>query len=240
MTGPGLSAPPILHRRIRADLEAEIRSGAWPTGFRIPTERDLMARYGCARMTVSRAMASLAQAGLVERRKKAGSFVARPPIRAAVLEIPDIPAVIRARGEAYRFQRLSRRLEAAGAFAVDETGAESTPPVLAVRGLHFASDVPFALERRVINLEAAPQAADLAFDSEPPGTWLLRNVPWTRARHRITAINADAATARRLGVRRDFACLALERWTWGAAWWITFARQIFPADRYDLVASFGP
>ncbi|THC05283.1 GntR family transcriptional regulator, partial [Salmonella enterica] len=57
--------PPGLERRIRLDLEAKIRSGAWRPGDRVPTEAELMAVYGCARMTVSKALSALAEAGLV-------------------------------------------------------------------------------------------------------------------------------------------------------------------------------
>ena len=104
--------PPGLERRIRADLEAKIQSGAWPPGQRIPTELELMAAYGCSRMTVSKAIGTLAHSGLVERRKRAGSFVTRPHVQTAVLEIPDIPALIASRGESYRFERLTRRRRA--------------------------------------------------------------------------------------------------------------------------------
>jgi GntR family histidine utilization transcriptional repressor len=240
MSGGQNGAAPILHRRIRAELEDEIRSGAWAAGYRLPTEQELMARYGCARMTVSKAMASLVQAGLVERRKKAGSFVARPHVQTAALEIPDIPSLIGTRGGVYRFERLRRRFGSAGDFRIEVPPASAADRVLAVTGLHLADGAPFALERRIVNLAAAPQAASLPFDVEPPGTWLLRTVAWTQARHRITAINADAWTARRLALRRGRACLVVERWTWRGPQWITFVRQTFPADRYDLVASFGP
>ncbi|RZJ41486.1 MAG: GntR family transcriptional regulator, partial [Brevundimonas sp.] len=42
-----------LHRRIGADIERRILSGEWPPGARVPTEAELQAEYGCARMTVS-------------------------------------------------------------------------------------------------------------------------------------------------------------------------------------------
>ena len=81
-----------LHQRISLDLEANIRSGAWPPGFRIPFEHELTAQYGCARATVNKAVSALVAAGLIERRRRAGSFVARPHLQSAVLEIPDIQA----------------------------------------------------------------------------------------------------------------------------------------------------
>ena len=54
-----------LHRRIAGDIERRIASGEWRPGFRIPTEAELMAEYGCARMTVSRAMTDLSARALV-------------------------------------------------------------------------------------------------------------------------------------------------------------------------------
>ena len=229
-----------LDRRIRADLERQIRSGAWPPGHRIPIEQKLMAQYGCARATVGKAILALAQAGLVQRRKRAGSFVAHPHMQTAVLEIPDIPAVIAARGETYRFQLVSRTVRLTNDGDPQEAAIGAQQAVLAVRGVHIAGERPFAWERRILNLTAVPDARTVSFESEPPGSWLLRHVPWTQARHRITALNADAETTRRLGLRRDLACLQVERWTWRLGDWITFVRQVFPGDRYDLVAEFTP
>src|SRR3546814_16278716 len=85
--------------RIRAESEARIRAGAWPPGHRIPFEHELTATYGCSRATVSKALGALARAGIIDRRKRAGSFVAHPPIHAAVLDVPDLRAVLEARGE---------------------------------------------------------------------------------------------------------------------------------------------
>ena len=231
---------PTLDRRIRADLEGRIRSGEWKPGDRIPTEQALMAEYGCARMTVSKAVAALALAGLVERRKKAGSFVAAQRVQTAVLEIPDIPALIAARGEAYRFGLLTRKVRPLNPDDPDEAALSKDGPVLEVTGVHIAAGEPFAFEQRILNLAEVPEAEGLAFDVVPPGAWLLKHVPWTEARHRIAAVNADTAAARRLGLAPGRACLVVERHTYRGGAWITFARMTFPGHRYDLVATFAP
>ncbi len=231
--------PPSLARRIRADIEARIRSGAWPPGHRLPTEHALVAEYGCARMTVSKAMGALVAAGLIERRNKAGSFVAHPQVHAAVLEIPDLRAVIEARGETYAYRgldRVTRRLDPAD---LDEAALGDPGEALALEGLHVAHGVPFALERRVIALAAVPGAANVDFAEEAPGSWLLRQVPWTEAEHRISAVNAAPADARRLALSRSAACLQVKRWTWRQGQGITFVTQLFPGGAYDLVARFG-
>ncbi len=43
-----------------------------------------------------------------------------------------------------------------------------------------------------------------------------------------------------LGIAAGAACMALERWTWRGAERITYARQVYPGDRYALVAHFRP
>jgi len=233
--------PPLtLDKRIRADIEGRIRSGEWRPGHRIPTEQALIAEYGCARMTVSKAVAALVQAGLVERRKRAGSFVAPQRVQTAVLEIPDIPALIEARGETYRFDLLNRKVRLLNCDDQDEAALALSGSVLEIDGVHRAAGEPFALEHRIVNLAEVPEAADLAFDVTPPGAWLLRHVPWTEARHRISALNADTRIAGRLGLAAGRACLSVERHTYRADAWITFTRMYFPGHRYDLVATFAP
>ena len=219
-----------LDQRIRDDIEAHIRSGDWRPGHRIPFEHELVARYGCARATVSKALSALAQAGLIERRRKAGSFVAAPQVHAAVLDIPDL-----ARLDGYRWEcRETHRA------ATSPELAEARGPLLVIEGVHHAGGQPLALEHRAIDLATVPEAGAADFAQIAPGSWLLDHVAWSDARHRIRAIAADAAQARALDVTPGTACLVLERRTWRRGAFVTDVRQIFPGDRYDLTAEFGP
>jgi GntR family transcriptional regulator, histidine utilization repressor len=229
-----------LPRRIRAEIEKRILSGEWRPGDRIPFEHELMAQYGCARMTVNKAIASLADSGLIVRRRRAGSFVAQPRIHSVVLEIPDIQADITSRGEQYGLKLLSRRRRKPASSRPEEKELAGKGDLLALRCLHLANGRPFALEDRLISLASVPDAESVDFAVEPPGTWLLGHVPWTQAEHRITAVNADRDTAATLDIEERTACLALERRTWRASEHITHVRQIFPGSHYDLVARFAP
>ena len=55
-------------------------------------------------MTVSKVMTELANAKLIERRRKSGSFVLRPLAQSAVLEIQDMRAEVDALGLPYRHE----------------------------------------------------------------------------------------------------------------------------------------
>ncbi len=239
-TQPRARESDTLHRRIRADIEQRILSGTWRPGDRIPFEHELMTQYGCARMTVNKAIASLAEAGLIVRRRRAGSFVAQPRIQSVILEIPDIQAEITERGEEYGLRLLTRRRRKPLANRADERELAGKGDLLALRCLHLANGRPFALEDRLISLASVPEAQNIDFAKESPGTWLLGHVPWTQAEHRITAVNADRDTAATLDIEVRAACLALERRTWRASEHITYVRQIFPGTHYDLIARFAP
>jgi GntR family histidine utilization transcriptional repressor len=227
-----------IHRRITADLAREIASGAWPPGKRLPIEQELMVQYGCARATVGKALDALVAQGLVERRRKAGTFVAAPNVSsAAVLQIPDIRAEIEVRGQAYRWHRLSLKVRRAWP---EEAKLAPAGGVLEITGIHFAAARPFAYEERLINLEEAPLAADEEFKDDGPGAWLLAHAPWTEARHEISAINPDPEALEALSISRWHACLLLKRRTWRQGVGITYARQIFPGELFELTARFTP
>jgi GntR family transcriptional regulator, histidine utilization repressor len=229
-----------LYQRIRSDLEARIMSGVWPPGHRVPIEHELMETYSCSRMTVNKVLSALADAGLVVRRRRAGSFVSRPRVQSAILQIPDMKAEVEKRGEQYGYRLLDLRKRAASAQDKSRLGITGRASVLALRCRHEAEGQPFAIEDRMINLEAVPDALNQDFSVTPPNTWLVGHVPWTEAEHRITACNADKSVAAELKIERDPACLVVERRTWRNGEPITAVRLIHPGHLYDLIARFTP
>jgi GntR family histidine utilization transcriptional repressor len=213
---------------IRADLESHIRAGTLRPGARIPTEHALMAQYGCARMTVHKALAALATDGLILRRRRAGSFVAPPPAEQAILTIADFAAEAAQFGRAYRHEILSRNQ------------APGPDPVIDVTCRHFFDERPIAFEARTVRIAAVPAVVRAQFRAEPPGAWLLRHVPWSEAEHDITASLADPATAAQLDIPVAAALLCLHRRTWHAGALVTDAHFSFAADRYRFTARFTP
>jgi GntR family histidine utilization transcriptional repressor len=228
-----------LHKRIRHDVERRIFAGEWPAGFLLPTEEDLARAWGCSRMTVNKVLTELAGAGLIQRRRKAGSVVATPRAERAVLAIHDFQAEAAAAGRSYRHEILERGVvQTAPPEGPQPPAAASCALRIVVR--HLIDGVPEAIEERLINLAAVPQAEHEPFATKPPGSWLLGTTPWSEAEHGVSAITADAQLAARLGVPAGAACLALQRTTWLANEWLTVARIVWPGDRQRLVERFRP
>ena len=221
-----------LHERIRAGIEARILSGEWPPGHRVPGEAELTALHGCARMTVNKALSALAAAGLVERRRRAGTFVARPRSQSMVLEIADLATEVAARGQAYGWRLTARRVLPQGTAAMEG-------PLVEVEGVHLADGQPLAFEHRLVSLSEVPAIIDADLAGTAPGTWLLAHVPWTEAEHRIGAEGADGPVARALDLPPGSPCLTVRRRTWRAEAPVTAVEQYFIAGSHELVARFG-
>ncbi|MEO9337312.1 histidine utilization repressor [Mesorhizobium sp. SB112] len=229
-----------LHQRILADISARIVNGEWKPGHRIPYEHELTEEYGCSRMTVSKALSELARTGLIERRRRSGSFVRRPHSEAAILEINDIRAEVEALGLPYRYQldeRSRRKSTASDKMVLGLTVAE---PVLLLKSRHFAGKRPFCLEERLISLTSVPEASDEPFRETASGPWLVNRVPWSAAEHRISAAAADTETAAALEIASGAPCLVVERRTWSSEKPVTHVRFVYSADSHTLVARFTP
>ncbi len=229
-----------LHTRILSDIKRHILSGHWPPGHRIPFEHELATVYECSRMTVNKALSELARAGLIERRRKAGSFVCRPRSQAAVLEISDLKTEVEDLGRVYRFTRLALRRHTATEADRRRLGLSKAVPILAVTCLHLGSETPYCFEDRVINLAAVPAADDEAFLWIAPGPWLIAHVPWTEAEHRITATTPDLASAQHLAIMPSTPCLVVDRLTWRERQPVTHVRFTYPGSARELIARFEP
>lgn len=236
----GQARPLTLHQRILGELENRIVSGDWPPGHRIPFETELTEIYGCSRMTVNKVLTQLAAAGLIERRRKAGSFVVQPRSEAAVLAIHGIEAEVKALGLSYRYELLKLRRRKAKPAEILHLNLDADTSFLSLTSRHFAGDAPFCLEERLINLEAVPQAEQADFAAEPPGVWLLSHVPWTVAEHHIKAVGARGEAASLLALDAGAACLVVERQTWRGEPMVTAVRFTYPGERHQLVARFSP
>lgn len=82
------------YQRVYRALQREIHTGRWKGGDRLPSEAELVRRFGASRITVGRAVRDLQREGIVERRAGSGTYVKGPRAGAAALSfgllIPDL------------------------------------------------------------------------------------------------------------------------------------------------------
>lgn len=229
-----------LHQRILSELEAEILSGRWPPGHRVPSEKDLCLQYQCSRMTVNKALTQLARAGLVMRRRRSGSIVLSQKAESAILQIYDIRDEVKALDRAYGHSILENAVRRPSRHEQDLFNVSSRQNLKQVVCLHFADGAPFCLEERLINLDTVPEAENEDFATLSPGRWLVDHVPWSAGEHRIAARGADDVAARHLALSAGEPVMVVERQTWRFDQSVTHVRLTYPGGSHTLTARFTP
>ncbi len=215
------------YRDVKEIVLTRIRSGVWPPGSILPGEVDLSREFGCARTTVNRAMRELADEGLLDRKRKAGTRVNAFPIRKASFAIPLIRVEIEATGARYRYMLVNREVLAAPDWLRARLDLPTSDPILHLQCMHYAGNAPFQFEDRWINIGAVPHVETADFTSVGPNEWLVQEVPLTNVELTFTAARADQRLAEFLAMSNGDPVFTAERITWLEDIPVTFARMSF-------------
>lgn len=208
---------------IRAEVLRRIRARDWPPGGLIPGEEALAEEFGVARATVNRALRDLAEAGVINRKKRAGTRVAELPVRRARLDIPVIRLDVLARGQTYAFDLLADRLVAAPVPLTARLGLPEGTRMRYLETLHLAGGRPYVLESRWLNPAALPTPAP-DFATVSANEWLVTHISLVSGDIAFTAEPAGPREAEVLGVSPGTALLVAERTTHGTAGPVTLVR----------------
>jgi len=225
---------------VKAAILERIRGGALAPGDTVPGEEALAGEFGCARVTVNRALRELAEAGVVERRRKAGTRVLDPTPRDAELEVPSVRAEIEATGAEYRYELLARRIAPPPRGIRAALGLGAGDKALNLRCRHWAGRHVHQFEDRWINLGTVPAAREADFAAIGPNEWLIRAMPLSQVEHVFSAANATAEEAQLLGIGAGAAVFVAERRTWIDGRAITRARLVHPGATHRVVARTHP
>lgn len=220
---------------IRAEVLRRIRARDWPPGALIPGEEALAEEFGVARATVNRALTALAEAGVIERKKRAGTRVAELPVRRARLEIPVIRLDVLSRGLAYDFKLLADRLVAAPVPVTARLGLPEGATMRYLETLHLAGGRPYVLETRWLNPAVLPSPAP-DFSQTSANEWLVTQVSLVSGDIAFTAEPASTREAEVLGVPPATPLLVAERTTHGTDGPVTLVRLAHaPGHRVQMV-----
>lgn len=202
------------HHAIRESLLSRIQSGEWELGGLIPAETALAEEYGCARTTVNRALRTLAEQGLVVRKRKGGTRIRQNPVRQARFNIPIVREQVEATGAAYRFELLANTPKIPPKIISTRFQNADRDLVHYMETLHFAGDTPFAFETRWLNLAGVDDFMNAPIKTMSINEWLVKSVPFSRGDVSFSAVNADRKTSAALGVENAQALFLIDRTTW--------------------------
>ena len=244
MAGEAATGFPI-YRGIARNLAERIESGALPSGSRVPSERELASEYGVSLMTARAAVNLLGQRGLVERRARSGTFVARRKIELDLSAVAGLSALLLRGGITPGAEVIEARTFAADELEVGASNALGIvcgeDPVHLVVRRRTGNGGPLALEESYFPSRYCPDL--LERDLTGSIYELLRDgygFEPTRLRQEVEPTQLDMSAAARFGIRPDVPVLRVTRTAWDAEdRTIEFARDLFRGDRLLFVSDTG-
>jgi GntR family transcriptional regulator, histidine utilization repressor len=233
-----MDEPKPQYVKLKQYILRHITNGDWPPLSRIPSENDLVVKFGVSRMTVNRALRELTDAGVITRVQGVGSFVAGPKAESAMFEVRSIRDEIVSRGQTHSVDVLICEAVSARPTTVSQFGLVPGATLYHSRLLHRADGKPLQLEDRFVNPICAPDYLDIDFQVEIPHQYLMRTAPLQRTEHVIEAEAATKRIAKVLEVAEGAPLLTLSRRTWSRGHVASYVRLTHPAGRYRFVGAF--
>jgi GntR family transcriptional regulator len=205
-----------LQEQIATSLRREIDDGAYePTG-KLPSEAELMQRFGVSRVTVRLAVGKLEDDGLIERRQGKGSYATGKRIRHGLDTLLSFHESLKAQGFAAKMRTLSHERQAVPAELRGAFGAR-VRQCLVVRRLHVVDDDPVALATSVLPATLANVAWGDTNDTPLYAILDSRlGLKVTRAEITIRAESVEEPSANLLGLKKGSPVLAMRRSSFAA------------------------
>ncbi len=190
-------------KSIASVLEREIGAGHYRPGDKLPTEARLSARFGVNRHTVRRALADMADRGLLRARRGSGVFVATVPTDYPIGRRVRFHQNIRASGRLPEKRVLRVETRPCDPTEAAALALEPGDPVTVYEGLSLSGGVVVAHFESVFPAAPLPGLAE-TLGAVTSVTEALRREgvdDYLRAETRITAEAASPTQALHLGLR---------------------------------------
>lgn len=192
-----------LWRQVADGIERGIADGRFVAGEKLPGEIEIAETYRVNRHTVRRALATLAERGIVRAERGSGTYVESHrrlayPLRSRT----RFSEIVGAGGHEPRGQLIEASQEAATRELARELGLKTGAPLIRIESVRLADRTPICVSTTWLSAERFPGAGDV-FASVRSMTKLVAHYgirDFSRASTRITAAIADATDAARLDI----------------------------------------
>lgn len=202
-----------LYAQLRDRLKQQILEGKLGPHAKLPSESELTAQYEVSRITVRQALNELHREGLIVRVHGKGSFVSQPVVAQDLTQLRGLSESLTGEGRVIHTRLLSHKTVKASETVAQRLGVAVRSPVSELRTVRYLNRSPLSLNHSYVSeaLGERLRKADLAnrdliaiFEND-------FGMTITRADLSISALTADAAHVKPLGIELGAALLQVER-----------------------------
>jgi GntR family transcriptional regulator, phosphonate transport system regulatory protein len=211
-TAPADAAGVTLWRRVADGLERRIGDGTYPPNSRLPGELEIADRFGVNRHTVRRAIAALAERGMVRAERGSGTYVQAARIPYPIRTRTRFSEIVGRSGREAGGRLLASATEPADQDIARRLSLKTGAAVVRIEALRQADRVPICIGTSWFPADRFPQAARI-YATKRSITRTLAHFgvrDYRRASTRLVAALADAADAMWLGLDHGGAVLVVD------------------------------
>ncbi|AEB06244.1 transcriptional regulator, GntR family [Coriobacterium glomerans PW2] len=178
-------------------LFQDILSGAYAVGELIPSESELMRRYGISRATARKAMEMLAANGLINKRRGHGSEVVSNHPSSALQHVKSYLKKNVVDKSTSEKRLIDATIMPAGKEIAAALDTDPGTELYRLRRVRYSGEQPFYLEMNYYERSFVPHAIEHDFSRESLRAYFSSelDVHWRRAVQQIYSIAADRETA---------------------------------------------
>ena len=189
-----------LWRQVADGIERGIAEGRYVAGERLPGETEIAETYRVNRHTVRRALATLAERGLVRAERGSGTYVETPRLAYPLRSRTRFSEIVGAGGREPRGQLIEASEEPATRELARLLALKTGAPLVRIESVRLADRTPICVSTSWLSAEQFPDAGRV-FANARSMTKLLEHYgvrDYRRGSTRITAAIAEATDATRL------------------------------------------
>src|ERR1700760_990462 len=166
------SAGVALWRQVADGIERGIAEGAFAAGDKLPGETEIAETYRVNRHTVRRAIAALAERGLVRAERGSGTYVEAQRLAYPLRSRTRFSEIVGAGGHEPRGQLIEAGDDIATREIAQELGLKTGAPLIRIEAVRLADRTPICVSTTWLSAELFPES-DKVFAATPPMPKLL-------------------------------------------------------------------
>ena len=200
MSMPDTASGVALWRQVADGIERGIADGTFAAGEKLPGETEIAETYRVNRHTVRRALAALAERGLVRAERGSGTYVEARRLAYPLRSRTRFSEIVGAGGHEPRGQLIDASTDVATRELARELGLKTGAALIRIEALRFADRTPICVSTTWLAADRFPDAGRV-FAKLRSMTGLLAHYginDYRRASTRISAAIAEATDAARL------------------------------------------
>ena len=238
MTVQDAASGVALWRQVADGIERGIADGRFTAGERLPAEMEIAETYRVNRHTVRRALAALAERGLVRAERGSGTYVEAQRLAYPLRSRTRFSEIVGAGGREPRGQLIGASAEPATRELARQLGLKTAAPLIRIEALRLADRTPICVGTTWLSEDRFPEAGRV-YERVRSMTKVLEHYgvrDYRRASTRVTAAIVDASDAARLDLALGRPVLVVDSTdvdAGGAPLLTTRAR--FAAERVEFV-----